>query len=211
VRASLADQGGAPPRAALAIGLGANLPSPAGPPEATLLALRPLLEACLQGWQQEPAEGGGALGAAAAPLWSPLYRSVPLGGPPGQPDYLNAVLVLRPLLAPTREAACALLARLQGLEQAFQRRRGPRWGPRSLDLDLLWWGELASEAVALQLPHPRWRERAFVLAPLQAIEAAIGQPLPAASGPGLSTLLEQVRGSGQSPPIRLPPRAGWPE
>lgn len=160
---------------------------------------------------QGPAAASAAARCDASLHWSPLYRTAPLGGPPEQPDYLNAVLMLRPSLAPTRAAAVALLARLQGLEQAFQRRRGLRWGPRSLDLDLLWWGELVCDAVALQLPHPRWRERAFVLAPLQAIEATQGRVLPVEQGAALSALLGQALGSGQSPPIRLPPRPGWPE
>jgi 7,8-dihydro-6-hydroxymethylpterin-pyrophosphokinase len=67
---------------------------------------------------------------------------------------------------------------LQQLELAFGRQRLEHWGPRSLDLDLLWWGDLTIEEPALQLPHPRWHQRAFVLAPLLAIERDGGAPLP---------------------------------
>ena len=66
---------------------------------------------------------------------------------------------------------------LQQLELAFGRQRHEHWGPRTLDLDLLWWGELDCELPGLQLPHPRWHQRGFVLAPLLAIEQRWGSPL----------------------------------
>jgi 2-amino-4-hydroxy-6-hydroxymethyldihydropteridine diphosphokinase len=226
VRASLADQGGAGVPSSLAIALGANLPSAAGGPEDTLRAVRPLLSAALPAWligleptaassPQVWSPGRNAAGPGRTPLrlhWSPLFRTAPLGGPPGQPDYLNAVLLLQPLPPPALTSALAVLNRLQELEQRFQRQRGPRWGPRSLDLDLLWWGELRADSPQLQLPHPRWRERAFVLAPLLAIEAALAMPI-ALPGPpqALPALLRQVRRSGQEVPLPLPPREGWPE
>ena len=69
---------------------------------------------------------------------------------------------------PSEAAALELLDALQGLEQEFgrDRTREQRWGPRSLDLDLLFWGELRVEHPRLLLPHPRLHLRAFVLAPL---------------------------------------------
>ncbi len=95
---------------------------------------------------------------------SPLYRSAPVGGPPGQPDYLNAVVALDTLLAPER-----LLAALQAIETAQGRVRTVRWGPRTLDLDMLLYDQLTRDDPQLFLPHPRLHERAFVLYPLHDI------------------------------------------
>ncbi|HUY44621.1 MAG TPA: 2-amino-4-hydroxy-6-hydroxymethyldihydropteridine diphosphokinase [Streptosporangiaceae bacterium] len=90
---------------------------------------------------------------------SPVYETVPVGGPP-QPDYLNAVLI-----AETRLPAAALLRSCQAAEVAFQRTRGEVWGPRTLDVDVIVYGDVVSDDPDLTLPHPRARERAFVLAP----------------------------------------------
>ncbi|MCP9927421.1 2-amino-4-hydroxy-6-hydroxymethyldihydropteridine diphosphokinase, partial [Cyanobium sp. CH-040] len=92
MRASLADQAGAAgeaPHASLAIALGANLPSPAGPPLATLLAVRPLLEQLVERQLLEPGAE-----VRTAVRWSPLFRTAPVGGPPGQPDYHKAVVLV---------------------------------------------------------------------------------------------------------------------
>ena len=169
--------------AALAIGLGANLPSPAGEPGETLTAVRPQLESLLQTWAGEP----------CLLHWSPLVRTAPVGGPPDQPDYVNAALVVRLVRLPSHSAALELLQGLQQLELAFGRQRLEHWGPRSLDLDLLWWGDLRVEKPELQLPHPRWHQRAFVLAPLLAIERKTPFPLPTGY-PSLTALLETTQG-----------------
>ncbi len=98
---------------------------------------------------------------------SSLYRTPPLG-PAGQPDYINAVAALS-----TRLAAESLLDALQGLEQRHGRvRSGLRWGPRTLDLDLLLYGDSRIATSRLQVPHPRIAERAFVLVPLAEIAPA---------------------------------------
>jgi len=168
----------------LAVGLGANLPSPAGEPLATLVALRPLLAAALQQlW---------ATWGEAPPVlqWSPLFRTAPVGGPPDQLDYLNAVLLVRAEGVPQERRALELLDRLQQLECQFGRERLERWGPRSLDLDLLWWGGLQCRSERLELPHPLWRQRPFVLAPLAALQGVAPQP---------------------DWPQPLPGRSGWPE
>ena len=92
---------------------------------------------------------------------SRLYRNPPLG-PPGQPDYVNAVAVIETGLGPH-----ALLAALQAIEVRHGRVRGlERWGPRTLDLDLLVYGAWRSSDPAITVPHPRIAERAFVLWPL---------------------------------------------
>jgi len=90
---------------------------------------------------------------------SPVYETVPVGGPP-QPDYLNAVLLARTTL-PSR----TLLGRLHEVEAAFSRVREVRWGPRTLDIDVITVDGEVSEDPVLTLPHPRAHERAFVLAP----------------------------------------------
>ncbi len=170
VRASLADQGssgGPDAMSQLAIGMGANLPSAAGGPIDTLVAVRPLLAQLLQSWAPQ----------TCSLRWSPLFRTAPVGGPPGQPDYLNAVVVSQVALAPTPFAALDLLVGLQQLERSFGRERLEHWGPRTLDLDLLWWGDLQCDLPVLQLPHPRWHQRHFVLAPLLAIERSSDSPL----------------------------------
>ncbi len=91
---------------------------------------------------------------------SSFYRSAPLG-PADQPDYLNAVAELETLLPPE-----ALLDRLQSIEIAQGRMRTVHWGPRTLDLDLLLYGEEEISTSRLRVPHPGLPERAFVLYPL---------------------------------------------
>ena len=92
---------------------------------------------------------------------SPIYETDPVGGPDGQPPYLNAVVELDTDLSP-RE----LLDLCQGLETAAGRVRTERWGPRTLDVDVLLVGDLTVDEPDLQVPHPRMWERDFVLRPL---------------------------------------------
>ena len=90
---------------------------------------------------------------------SPVYETAPVGGP-AQPDYLNAVMRLRTSLGPRD-----LLGRLHDIEAASGRVRDARWGPRTLDLDIITYGDLVSSDPVLTVPHPRAAEREFVLAP----------------------------------------------
>ena len=90
---------------------------------------------------------------------SPVYETVPVGGPP-QPDYLNAVVLVH-----TGLPALELLDRLHEIEAAFDRVRLVRWGPRTLDIDIITAAGQLSDDPVLTLPHPRAHERAFVLAP----------------------------------------------
>jgi len=95
---------------------------------------------------------------------SRLYRSAPMG-PQDQPDFINAVAALE-----TTVSAHALLASLHAIEQAQGRtRNGERWGPRTLDLDILLFGEECINQPELQVPHPGLHERNFVLYPLHEI------------------------------------------
>jgi 2-amino-4-hydroxy-6-hydroxymethyldihydropteridine diphosphokinase len=101
---------------------------------------------------------------------SSLYRTMPVG-PPGQPDYCNAVALLE-----TGLNADTLLIELQAIENVHGRRRGERWGPRTLDLDLLTFGDEMRDDPRLTLPHPRLAERAFVLVPWNEIAGALQVP-----------------------------------
>ena len=155
--ASLADQ----PQS-LAIALGANLPSAAGVPRQTLITVRPQLEQLLISW-------GSAASGEMRCSWSPLLETVPVGGPPGQPLYCNAVVVCAGVQRSASElAALELLMELHQLERRFGRDRDQElpWGPRTLDLDLLFWGEWRLQHPRLVLPHPRLHLRQFVLEPL---------------------------------------------
>jgi 2-amino-4-hydroxy-6-hydroxymethyldihydropteridine diphosphokinase len=91
---------------------------------------------------------------------SPVYETEPVGGPE-QPEYLNAVVAVETELGPR-----ALLAVGRRIEESARRVRAQRWGPRTLDVDILLVGDLRVDEPDLQVPHPRMWERAFVLAPL---------------------------------------------
>ena len=94
-------------------------------------------------------------------------------GPGDQPRYLNGAALLRTELGPG-----ALLACLLATERSFgrDRDRETRWGPRTLDIDLLLYGDMSINAPGLQVPHPRMLERAFVLEPLAEIGAGLMVP-----------------------------------
>lgn len=93
---------------------------------------------------------------------SPLYETEPVGGPEDQGPFLNLVVELA-----TADSPRQLLARCQALEEAAQRVRTVRFGPRTLDADVLLVGDLKVEEADLDVPHPRMWERRFVLAPLR--------------------------------------------
>jgi 2-amino-4-hydroxy-6-hydroxymethyldihydropteridine diphosphokinase len=127
------------------LGLGANL----GDPAANLAA---------------------AVAALAVPGVRPrrrarLYRTAPLG-PPGQPDYLNTAVEVDTALAPH-----ALLAVAQAIEDRLGRVRTVRWGARTLDVDVLLFGDEVIRAPDLVVPHPELARRRFVLAPLADLAA----------------------------------------
>lgn len=96
---------------------------------------------------------------------SSLYRTAPVGGVE-QPDFLNAVV-----LGETTRTPAELLSLCHELEQAHGRTREVRWGPRTLDVDVIAYGELVSDDPILTLPHPRAHERAFVLVPWLELDA----------------------------------------
>lgn len=124
---------------------------------------------------QHAVDGLAAAGGVEVVAVSHVYETTPVGGPP-QPDYLNAVVAIETDLTPRR-----LLGLAQGLEAAAARVRGERWGPRSLDVDVLLVGDAVVSEPDLVVPHPRLRERRFVLVPLADVApASVVEP----QGPG---------------------------
>lgn len=152
---------------AAVVALGANL----GNAEATLR------------WARAELARLGSLTAVSA-----LYRTAPVGGPPGQPDYLNAAVRLETDLSPA-----SLLAALQAAEARAGRERRERWAARTLDLDLILYGTRVQEGPGLVLPHPRAWDRAFVLVPLADLDAGLRHPL---TGETVATALARVSPDG---------------
>ena len=93
---------------------------------------------------------------------SGVYETDPVGGPGRQGPYLNIVVELETELSPS-----ALLSVCHRIESAAHRVRDERWGPRTLDLDIIWMAGVSMDEPRLTIPHPRWKERKFVLAPLR--------------------------------------------
>ena len=152
------------------VGLGSNL---AGPEAQVRRAL----------------EGLGRLPRTRLLAASRLYRSPPMG-PADQPDYVNAVAAVETDLPPLE-----LLDALQALETAQGRVRGERWGPRTLDLDLLLYGRLELDHPRLRLPHPGLYGRNFVLYPLAELAPDLEVP---GAGP-LAALLARCPRDGLRP------------
>ena len=118
---------------------------------------------------------------------SPIIETAPVGpGTEGQPPYLNAVGVGESELPPAD-----LLARLQAIERAAGRTRPHPNAPRTLDLDLILSGNEIVRTADLQLPHPRFRERRFVLEPLAAVAPELRDPV---TGLAVRELLAHLEG-----------------
>jgi len=115
---------------------------------------------------------------------SRMYRTAPVGGPE-QPDYLNQVAAIATGLSP-RE----LLAGTQGIEQALGRIRTVRWGPRTMDIDILWYYGVTVSEADLEVPHPRAGQRRFVLAPWAEIAPSVVLP----GGRTVQEALEALQG-----------------
>jgi 2-amino-4-hydroxy-6-hydroxymethyldihydropteridine diphosphokinase len=122
---------------------------------------------------------------------SPVYETTPVGGPP-QPDYLNAVLLIQTGLPPRD-----LLEAIGGIEARFGRVRAERFGPRTLDIDIISYGGQVSDDPELTLPHPRAHERAFVLAPWHDID-------PGAELPGRGPIEQLLAGLDQGGVRKVP-------
>jgi 2-amino-4-hydroxy-6-hydroxymethyldihydropteridine diphosphokinase len=92
---------------------------------------------------------------------SPVYQTAPVGGP-DQDQFLNLVVQLDTDLEPSQ-----LLGVCHRIESSAGRVRDVRWGPRTLDIDIIWIDGVTMDDERLTIPHPRWKERRFVLAPLR--------------------------------------------
>jgi 2-amino-4-hydroxy-6-hydroxymethyldihydropteridine diphosphokinase len=131
---------------------------------------------------------------------SPVYETEPWGVEPGsQPSYFNAVVVVKTTLPPS-----SLLERAHAIEEAFHRVRDERWGPRTIDVDIIAYADVVSADPHLTLPHPRAHERAFVLAPWHDVD-----PDARITGRGpVAALLDSVTRAGVDPrtdlELRLP-------
>jgi len=103
--------------------------------------------------------------------WSSLYQTSPLGVREEQPDYINCILLVKGALLPPSsiEHARFLLKEFQNLEKEFGRNKSSvdqRWLPRPLDIDILWWDDLYINDDDFKIPHPRFKNRNFVISPL---------------------------------------------
>ena len=154
-----------------AIALGSNLASVVGDPEETLMAAIDAIEAM----------PGTTLDAESS-----VYQTAAVGPP--QPDYCNACVMIS-----TLSTATHLMKTLLDIEQQFDRVRRERWGPRTLDLDLLLFDDLVLNDPLVQIPHPRMTERAFVLMPLAEIAPWWVHPI---VGKNIQSLMQQVSSEG---------------
>jgi 2-amino-4-hydroxy-6-hydroxymethyldihydropteridine diphosphokinase len=117
---------------------------------------------------------------------SPVYETEPWGvEPDSQPSYFNAVVLVKTTLPPS-----SLLERGQAIEEAFERVRDERWGPRPIDVDIVSYQDVVSADPGLTLPHPRAHERAFVLVPWHDVD-------PSAKVPGRGAVAELLRTVGR--------------
>jgi 2-amino-4-hydroxy-6-hydroxymethyldihydropteridine diphosphokinase len=131
-----------------------------------------------------------------------LYRTAPVSPVP-QPDFLNTAALAYTALPPEE-----ILALAKALELAAGRRRGVRFGPRPLDVDLLLYGGFRSDAPELTLPHPRLRERRFMLEPLAEIAPDLSVP---PDGRTVAELLENLKPDRcERTPWTGAARARWP-
>ena len=167
------------PELKLVISIGANITGILGDPVRTIAAIRPQIEKSIIEWNvalNYPRIQYKNIDKSLSFKWAPLYETDPLGGPANQPKFINTVLVVEGeafgKVKPNKKAAISLMKKLLALEKIAGRERNNTeifWGPRSLDIDLISWGDLQVNTETLILPHPRLSERNFVLIPLTEI------------------------------------------
>ena len=152
---------------------------------------------CLLGGTGRPTVGGAADGpeadgASIDEFWiirvSSVYETSPWGYK-DQPDFLNCVLEAYTSLSPEK-----LLERVQAVEQSVGRQPSVRFGPRHIDVDILFYGDDIVEQPNLQIPHPRLHQRAFVLIPLAEVQPALVHPLLKTSIGGLAVRVDGREG-----------------
>ena len=140
-----------------------------------------------RGYLQQAAERLCRVQGVSAVFASPVYACAAhvLPDQPPQPDFLNAVCAIDTVLGPLQ-----LLGRLHAIERALGRdRQAPRWSARSIDLDVILFGDVMMDTAALTIPHPRLLERAFWLRPLLDLSPALRFP----DGAAISDTLGEVR------------------
>lgn len=132
-----------------------------------------------------------------------IYLTEPVGGPANQSPFFNAVV-----LFDSDRSFHSIFGILQDLELQAGRSREVPNGPRSLDLDFLWYGDVSCNTDVLRLPHPRICDRRFVLEPLCSIDP---QVVPPGQSMSASELLDQLVAKGlESPPVQFPTPPSWP-
>lgn len=156
------------------IGLGSNLGDP--------------LENCRRALEEIAAAPGNRVVRC-----SPLYRTEPVGKK-DQDWFLNGVVVVETKLPPRK-----LLAVLLAIEKKMGRERRERWGPRLVDLDLLFYGGQVVRERSLRVPHPRAHERRFVLIPLKDVAPRLKHPL---LGKTVSRMLQELPAEEEVVPLR---------
>ena len=175
------------PELKLVISIGANIPGILGDPINTIVAIRPQIEKSILEWNVDlnyPKNHSQNIDKSLSFQWAPLFETEPLGVQINQPKFINTVLVVEgkgfTTVKPNKEAAICLMKKFLELEKVAGRKRENTeslWGPRSLDIDFISWGELQVDSRTLILPHPRLSERNFVLIPLtEVLSKAQGKP-----------------------------------
>ncbi len=171
----------------LIISIGANIPGILGDPITTIAAMRPQIEKSIIEWNvalNRPKIDHQNIDKSLSFKWAPLFETDPLGGPIDQPRFINTVLVVQgedfASVSPNKKAAICLMKKFLELEKIAGRERENTeifWGPRSLDIDFISWGELQINTDILILPHPRLSQRNFVLIPLaEVLSKTQGKP-----------------------------------
>jgi 2-amino-4-hydroxy-6-hydroxymethyldihydropteridine diphosphokinase len=123
-----------------------------------------------------------------------VYETDPVGGP-DQGRFLNLIVEVE-----TDRSPREMLAVCHRLESAAQRVRTQRWGPRTLDVDIVWMDGVQLDEPDLQIPHPRWSERTFVLAPLRDLAPELVDPEVFARAEGQVTQVEPLEGWERAAP-----------
>ena len=159
----------------LCISIGANIDSNYGKPIESLIICKPRVEEIIKRWINQTQSFRKETDSSKTIFyWSSIYESSPHGVKDDQPNYLNALLLVKSKIFPkrTKENAKFLLKEFKNLERNFGRKEtsfNMKWLSRCLDLDILWWEDFCFKDEELTLPHPRFMNRNFVISPLSEV------------------------------------------